>query len=231
MDMKTTVKIKRFFDDQMCREAPGPKFLGETPLCDFSSEDVRDIAKQKEKEKETDRERIRATYHFIRQNIKYGFDAWTRKASQTLVRGYGMCFNKTNLMVAILREMKIPSLYSVIWIRREAFLHTVGERMLEKVQPETVHIYGEAYDKENNEWVVLLDTSVDFKLRKSLDKLGHDPNRHIITNKPIERFAQAEEIIEFRKQYKKMMEAEDVITTKELNRMNDRLEGLRKGHL
>ncbi len=226
--MRPSTKVKEFFEKEKCKEIPTTRFLLETPICNYSAAKIASIANSIKQKHQGPGARIREAYRFIRSDIKYGFDSWTRKASETLDSGYGMCLNKTNVLLGILRAMGIPSLYSVVWISREAFLYTVGKKMIHKVQPETIHVYGEAYNEDKKEWIVLIDTSVDFALRKVLDRMGHDPTKYIITTKPIERYGTPEDIIDVRRQYKKHLGAEDIITPSDMEWMNTRLEKLRK---
>jgi transglutaminase-like putative cysteine protease len=45
----------------------------------------------------------------VRDKIIFGGDHWQVKASETLLKGYGACFNKNLLMIALLRAAKIQS--------------------------------------------------------------------------------------------------------------------------
>lgn len=51
----------------------------------------------------------RQTFLYVRDQIPFGFDLIKVKASQTIVKGYGACFNKSLLLVSLLRANGIPA--------------------------------------------------------------------------------------------------------------------------
>lgn len=46
---------------------------------------------------------------FVRESIVFGGDRWKVKASETLEKGYGACYNKNLLLIALLRYHGVPS--------------------------------------------------------------------------------------------------------------------------
>lgn len=39
-----------------------------------------------------------STFYFVKDRIRFGFDRYRRKASATLTKGYGACWNKSLLL-------------------------------------------------------------------------------------------------------------------------------------
>lgn len=58
--------------------------------------------------RETPEATAQAVYHFVRA-MPYRFGGWQERASDTLVRGVGMCTSKANLQVALLRALGLPA--------------------------------------------------------------------------------------------------------------------------
>jgi hypothetical protein len=221
--------ILQFFHDNQYRANPSEESLSSSRLCNF---DHPWIVPSRKKIFETlrDPEKLsERAYDFIRKKILYAFDGWEVKADETLEKGSGMCFNKTNLMVALLRSVKVPAVYSLFWIRKEGFLFTSAPGMFEKIQPETVHVYCEAYLGKKIGWRRFVETSLDLKLKKVLAAQGYTPHRNIFLDRPIERYATAEALLERRKSYKDSMDLKEVITAEDRERSNRRLEELRGG--
>lgn len=58
--------------------------------------------------RETPEATAQAVYSFVRA-MPYRFGGWQERASDTLVRGVGMCTSKANLQVALLRALGLPA--------------------------------------------------------------------------------------------------------------------------
>jgi transglutaminase-like putative cysteine protease len=220
--------ILDFFEQNSCKLEVKPEYLAATPLCNLHHLHLVELQKELvgnlgEPEKITQR-----IYNFLREKILYEFDLWPVSAAETLQKGTGMCFNKSNLMVALLRASGVPAVYSLVWIAKGGFSFTTEEGMFRKIQPRTVHAYVEAYLGEKKGWRRYVDTSLDTRLRQVLQKQGYEPFQNILTDLPIERFATAEEVIEWRKKYKESMGVEDSITRPEMEKSNEKMRALRE---
>lgn len=220
--------ILYFFKNNTCELEVKPEHLQWSPLCDFHHPSILEL-KEKLLGNLSEPEKIaNRVYDYLRENILYAFDFWPVKASETALKNTGMCFNKSNLMIALLRASKIPCLYTLVWIRKEGFHFTSDPAMLQKIQPRTVHAYVEAYLGRKKGWRRYVDTSLDTRLRRVLDQQGYEPFQNILTDLPIERFATAEEVIQWRKKYKESIGVEDSITKVEMEKSNEKLRKLRK---
>jgi len=203
------------------------KHLLTTALCDFQHVSIQELKKNL-LGRMSEAERIaHRVYEYLHDTILYEFDAWAVSASQTLQKQAGMCFNKSNLMIALLRASGIPCVYTLFWIGKDGFRFTSDSEMFEKIQDRTVHVYVEAYLGDKIGWRRFVDTSLDTHLRCVLQKQGYEPFQNILTDLPIERFATAEEVIAWRKKYKESIGAEDSITKVEMEKSNKNLRKLR----
>lgn len=100
--------------------------LKETDYCDFSNPNIRDLAVQLQHGISDPREITRRTFNHVRDGIPYGFDLFRRKASETLEKGYGVCWNKSLLLIALLRCNLIPARFGSIPVSRKFVKPTAG---------------------------------------------------------------------------------------------------------
>jgi len=85
------------------------KYLQETPIVDFDHVDIRMLVHVRGWNLLTISERIANTYNFVKDEIKFGYNARDDvSASQVLKDGYGQCNTKGSLLMALLRALKIP---------------------------------------------------------------------------------------------------------------------------
>ncbi len=82
-------------------------FLSPTYFCDHEHPEIESLARTLEHETETPAEYVKKVFFHVRDTILFGVDLWQVKASQTLSRGYGACYNKNLLMMALLRNRSI----------------------------------------------------------------------------------------------------------------------------
>ena len=66
------------------------------------------------------------TFYYVRDQIRFGFDLYKRKASETLAHGYGVCWNKSLLLVALLRCNRIPAQFGAIPVKRSFVKPAIG---------------------------------------------------------------------------------------------------------
>lgn len=66
-------------------------------------------------------------FKHIRDNIRFGFDLVQVKASETLAKGYGVCWNKALLLVALLRSNDIQARMAYQPVKREFMRPAMGD--------------------------------------------------------------------------------------------------------
>lgn len=97
----------------------------------------------------TELERIQAAYEFVRDEISHSMDIRssevTRRASQVLQKGHGICYAKSHLLAALLRGMGIPS---GLCYQRLAWDDTVEGG-------HSLHALNTVYLREKDQWVRL----------------------------------------------------------------------------
>ncbi len=93
-----------------------------------------------------------------------------------------MCSNKTNLLFALLRAIKIPAGYGIFRVRTKEFYGDLMCPVFEKlVSPETTHIFAGIY--LGGKWIksdVSLDNDLALKGKtpfSSLNKINIGPNK------------------------------------------------------
>ena len=110
------------FGTPRCGEPHLPPFLLPTTICDSTHPDVVALSKRLIPTGNTSAARAAATVRtWVRQNIRYVLRDKAERASETLAAREGMCTNKANLQVALLRAAGIPAGYVLAHITKEAF--------------------------------------------------------------------------------------------------------------
>ncbi len=85
-------------------------YLTETKILDYSNASIQQLIEQRQWKKLDTVARIKATYNFVRDEIKFGYNlADDIAASQVLADGYGQCNTKATLLMALLRATGVPN--------------------------------------------------------------------------------------------------------------------------
>lgn len=137
------------------------EYLSATKVCDVDNVDIRMKAYLLTKNSHSEKQKAINIFNFVRDEIKYRFDYPYTKASETLKKGYGNCFNKTNLQIALLRNCNIYSGYKVYLIKKEIFFPIVPEEIYKMINQPTIHVSCVVYFNER--WIEI-DSTIDFEL-------------------------------------------------------------------
>ena len=62
-----------------------------------------------------------------------------------------MCFNATNLQIAMLRALNIPCRYAVVMVKRESAKGLIPDWRYKKINDLTEHVFGEIFI--NGRWM------------------------------------------------------------------------------
>ena len=89
-----------------------------TSYCDLNHPAIQARAEKLAQEADDPYQLALGTFRWVRDQIPFGFDLIRVKASDTLQKGYGACFNKSLLMVALLRANKIPARFCSVPVSR-----------------------------------------------------------------------------------------------------------------
>ena len=88
---------------------PIDHLLDETFYCDYSHPAIMELSAKIAQGSTKQIDIIENIFLFVRDRIIFGGDHWQVKASETLLKGYGACYNKNILMIALLRAANIHS--------------------------------------------------------------------------------------------------------------------------
>jgi Transglutaminase-like superfamily len=132
------------------------KYLKCTEVVDCDSQAIKKKAIALTKGLKTDKEKAIALFYFVRDNIKYNpYDSADRYeysiASATLKRGYGLCFQKAAVLVAMCRALGIPARFGFADIRN----HLLSQRFLDMMCGSNILVYhGFAEIYIDGKWVI-----------------------------------------------------------------------------
>lgn len=143
-------------------------FLQNTKYLDYNHPAIKEIALKLTKHYNTDRQKARTIFYWVKENIKFEFGYWGIKASKVLKKRKGMCTNKANLLIALLRVLNIPAGYGILKVNTKRFYQELMCPSFRKlVSPKTTHIYVGIFLK--GRWI-RCDPSVDSELARALKK-------------------------------------------------------------
>jgi transglutaminase-like putative cysteine protease len=109
-----------------------------------------------------------ALFRWVKENIKFEFSYWGINAVQTLKKGGGMCTNKSNLLIAFLRALRIPAGYGILRVKTAEFYGSLMCPFFKKlVSSKSVHIYTGIF--LDGKWI-RCDPSLDSELAEALKK-------------------------------------------------------------
>lgn len=85
------------------------RYLKQTPLLNYSAEEIQRLIKTREWTALDTFHRIRCVYDFVRDEILFGYNVSDKiPASRVLADGYGQCNTKGTLFMALLRAVGVP---------------------------------------------------------------------------------------------------------------------------
>lgn len=90
-------------------DAQTDNLLNETVYCDYSHPAISKLKIEFAGDSKEPADLIEKIFLFVRDTIVFGGDHWQVKASETLLKGYGACYNKNVLMIALLRAANVQS--------------------------------------------------------------------------------------------------------------------------
>ena len=126
-------------------------FLKPTRYCDSDNPIILEQANFITTPYHSIREKAVALFEWVRDNINYKFGYWGKKASQVLKEKEGMCTNKANLLIALLRAAKIPAGYGILKVNGKEYLGKLTLPVFKKnIASESVHVYVWVF--LNNRW-------------------------------------------------------------------------------
>jgi hypothetical protein len=102
-----------------------PLTFTQIKYCDDNHPDIRRLASKLSHVGQTDTERFASIFHYVRDEIKFGFPPkWERvRASETLKYGMGYCNTKSILLAAVCRAAGIPAKLHFGLIKMEIMDH------------------------------------------------------------------------------------------------------------
>ncbi|HRR96909.1 MAG TPA: transglutaminase family protein [Candidatus Ratteibacteria bacterium] len=137
------------------------EYISPTKVCDIENVDLKMRSELLTKNINTLEEKAINIFNFVREQVKYGFDYPYTKASETLKKGYGNCFNKSSLQISLLRCAEIYAGYIVYLIKKDIFKPIVPPDIYQLISESTIHVSTVVY--LNNTWVEC-DATIDYQL-------------------------------------------------------------------
>ena len=124
--------------------------LKETFYCNYSHPMIQKKAVDFKRFQSDESTLIKNIFLFVRDGIVFGGDRWRVKASETLNKGYGACYNKNLLFIALLRSFGIQAKLMANPMRKDFMKPAMGIAYLTVSNP-FMHCFTEIC--LNNRWI------------------------------------------------------------------------------
>jgi uncharacterized membrane protein YdfJ with MMPL/SSD domain len=87
-----------------------------------------------------------AAFEFVRDEVPYALGPWGVPATVTLALREGMCTNKANLLIALLRHAGIPAAYGVLRVDAREYFGAIGAPFATRyMSRSSTHVFAAAY--------------------------------------------------------------------------------------
>ena len=125
-------------------------FLEETETIDYNEPIIQEKVNELKQISRSQQDYIKNAYRFVRDNIPHSWDIRSeivsRRASEVLINGTGICWTKSCLLAALLRANGIPSGISYQYLTRADEDESEGY---------IIHALNTAFISELNKWIRL----------------------------------------------------------------------------
>jgi len=136
-------------------------FLSATKYCDLENPEILNQTNRLISSNDSHIANSIRIFNWVRDEVKYAFDYWNVKASETLKKMRGICANKANLQIAMLRNAGIPAAYGLFRIKKEA-LKPIAHKEIYYLSADIImHVYCRVF--LNGKWISA-DATVDKEL-------------------------------------------------------------------
>jgi len=127
-------------------------YLKPTEFCESNNEEIKEKARELVKDAATQKEAALSIFNFVRDSIRFAVDFTDFKASHALKTRTGMCVQKPNLQIALLRAVGIPARSHRVGLKKES-LQGIMSNLAYKASPDVLnhHTWCECY--LNGKWI------------------------------------------------------------------------------
>ena len=146
------------------------QYLKETSLLDYNHQLIKNLIQEKEWSKLGNVEKVKQIYHFVRDDIQFGYNSSDSiPASAVLEDGYGQCNTKATLLMALLRAVGVPTRLHGFTINKSLQKGAI-DGIWYKLSPQNIlHSWVEVYVNEN--WFILEGVILDKLYLTNLQKM------------------------------------------------------------
>lgn len=149
------------------------KYLKETTILDFNKSVIQKLITERGWKDLDTISKVKSIYNFVRDEIKFGYNLSDDvSASKVLNDGYGQCNTKSNLLMALLRAVEVPTRIHGFTIDK-ALQKGAITGIWYKLAPQNIlHSWVEVF--VNNQWYFLEGVILDREYLESLQAQNKD---------------------------------------------------------
>ncbi|MFW6022131.1 MAG: transglutaminase-like domain-containing protein, partial [Halanaerobiaceae bacterium] len=144
-------------------------YLEETKLLDYSDKTIQNLILEKGWHNLSGKEKIKQTYNFVRDDIKFGYNIEDSIPSSVILKdGYGQCNTKGILFMSLLRAVNIPCRFHGFTVSKEIQKGALTGVWYMLAPEELVHSWVEVFYKE--QWFELEGFILDLDYLSAVQK-------------------------------------------------------------
>jgi len=135
-------------------------FLIETPMLDFNHSQIQALIEQRKWRDLSQYDAIGEIYNFVRDEIRFGYNADDRlPSSQVLRNGYGQCNTKGTLLIALLRAVGVSTRFHGFTIYNELQRGAIPNYLFFFAPKRIIHSWVEVF--HDDRWINLEGYIID----------------------------------------------------------------------
>jgi hypothetical protein len=139
------------------------RYLKETDILNFQDPGIEQLVSTRGWDALTEYDRIGAAYHFVKDEIMFGYNAADNiSASRVLQDGYGQCNTKANLLMALFRRLNIPCRFHGFTIDKPLQKGVIPAYLMAFAPDRIIHSWVEIF--YGDEWLNLEGFIIDPEL-------------------------------------------------------------------
>ncbi len=143
------------------------RYLKETDILNYQHPDIEQLVRTRQWDGLSEYDRIGAAYHFVKDEILFGYSAEDNlPASRVLQDGYGQCNTKANVLMALLRRLKIPCRFHGFTIDKPLQKGAIPGYLLVFAPDRIIHSWVEVF--YGNAWINLEGFIIDPELLSAI---------------------------------------------------------------
>ena len=182
-------------------------FLEETETIDYNEPIIQEKVNELKQISRSQQDYIKNAYRFVRDNIPHSWDIRSeivsRRASEVLINGTGICWTKSCILAALLRANKIPSGISYQLLTRaydasEGYMIHALNTLHIKDLNKWIRLDARGNEENINAYFSLDEEHLAYSIQSELGEIDYRDNHDDLDERLVNILGECENILEIR---------------------------------